>query len=79
MSSVIGQDPVRDRKARKIIYGGFSGYVALINFLGNCMGTPSMASYQNNRKKKSYQDRAWDIYSQTGDIKKAIKIFFWDP
>ena len=77
--SIIGQNPERDKKAHRIIYGGFSCYVALINFLGSCMGAPPMASYHNNRKKKSYQDRAWEIYSQTGDIKKAIKIFFWDP
>lgn len=77
--SVIGQDPARDKKAHKIIFGGFSGYVALLNFLSGCMGMPSTISAVNNRKKKSYQDRAWEIYSQTGDIKKAIKIFFWDP
>lgn len=76
--SVIGLDPKRDKRAHKIIYGGFSGYVALVNFLGSCMGAPPMVSRMNNRSKKSYQDRAWRIYSETGDIKKAIKIFFWD-
>ncbi len=77
--SVIGLDPARDKKARAIIYGGFSGYVALLNFLSRCIGCPSTASIATNIRKKSYQDRAWEIYSQTGDIKKAIKIFFWDP
>lgn len=77
--SVIGTNPSRDKKAHRIIYGGFSGYVALLNFLGGCMGAPPMVSALNNRRKKSYQDRAWEIYAQTGDIKKAIKIFFWDP
>lgn len=50
--SVIGQDPARDKKARRIIYGGFSGYVAIINFLGSCMGVPQQVAYQNNRRKK---------------------------
>lgn len=77
--SVIGIDPKRDKRARAIIYGGFSGYVALLNLLAGCFGTPPQASVMVNRKKKSYQDRAWEIYCQTGDIKKAIKIFFWDP
>ncbi len=76
--SVIGIDPKRNKRARTIIYGGFSGYVALLNFFGGCMGLPSTINAVNNRKKKSYQDRAWEIYSDTGDIKKAIKIFFWD-
>ncbi len=77
--SIIGLDPQRDKKAHRIIYSGFSGYVAFLNFLGGCMGVPPNISAVNNRRKKSYQDRAWEIYSSTGDIKKACKIFFWDP
>ncbi len=74
--SVIGLNPERDKKARLIIYGGFSGYCALLGFLADLnMGQGIMM----NRRKKYYQDKAWEIYSQTGDIKKAIKVFFWDP
>lgn len=77
--SVLGQNPERDKKAHKIIYQGFSAYTMLLNFIAGSLGAPTGASIAVNRRKKSYQDRAWEIYSQTGDIKKAIKIFFWDP
>lgn len=46
--SIIGLDPKRDKRAHQIIYGGFSGYVALVNFLGSCMGAPPMVSRMNN-------------------------------
>lgn len=85
--SVLGQNTERDKWAKRIIYGGGTGYFALLGILaslaGNSMGVnPGVvmkAKHSALSKKKSYQDRAWDIYCNTGDIMKAIKIFFWDP
>lgn len=74
--SVIGLNPKRDKKARLIIYGGMGAYVALLKVL---VGLKGAQSVMVNRQKKSLQDKAWEIYSQTGDIKKAVKIFFWNP
>lgn len=47
--SVIGLNPERDKKARLIIYGGFSGYCALLGFLADLnMGQGNMLNRQKN-------------------------------
>lgn len=47
--SVIGLNPERDKKARLIIYGGFSGYCALLGFLADLnMGQGIMMNRQKN-------------------------------
>lgn len=73
--SVIGLNPKKDKIARLIIYGGMGGYVALLKLL---VGLKGAQTVMVNRMNKSLQDKAWEIYSQTGDIKKAVKVFFWD-
>lgn len=77
--SVIGIDPKRDKRAHAIIYGVVPGCSTLLNFFGGCMGVPPNIKAISNRQIKACQDKAWKIYTETGDIKKAIKIFFWNP
>lgn len=73
--SVIGLNPKRDKKARLIIYGGMGAYVALLKLL---VGLKGAQTVMVNRMNKSLQDKAWEIYSHTGDIKNVVKVFFWD-
>lgn len=76
--SIIGQDPERDKKAHDIIYHGMSIYTGFLSFLGSCMGVPP--NHRGSKElKNELKEKAWKIYSETGNIKKAVKVFFWNP
>lgn len=74
--SVLGQNPDRDKKAHDIIYGGMSVYVGALKVAASFMG---IHGGMGNDYVKGLKDKAWKIYCETGEISKAVKVFFWDP
>lgn len=75
--NIIGQEPKRDKKAHRIIYGSYYALSGVLSVVKSCMGVPGNIGSLSEVKKQ--RDKAWKIYSETGDIKKAVTILVWDP
>lgn len=75
--SIIGIDPQRDKKAHRIIYGSYYALSGVLSVVRSCMGVPGNIGSLSEVKKQ--RDKAWKIYSKTGDIKKAVTVLVWDP
>lgn len=75
--NIIGQDPKRDKKAHRIIYGSYYALSGVLSVVKSCMGVPGNIGSQSEVRKQ--RDKAWKIYSETGDIKKAVTVLVWDP
>lgn len=74
--SILGQNPDRDKKAHMIIYGSSFVLLGVLSILRGIGGVPPHVGRGQLQKQR---EKAWDVYCKTGDIKKAVKILFWDP
>lgn len=77
--SILGVNPNRDKLAKAIIYGGGYAYFALIKMIASANisnpGAVMKLWSQQSKERKEVKNDAWNIYSETGDILKALKPF----
>lgn len=74
MSNIIGQNPERDKAAKRKIYGkyyiestGVSVLYGIASLFGMNPGASMKLKYSEKQKIKKKCDQAWQKYCQTGE------------
>lgn len=77
--NVLGNNPVKDKMAKAIIYGGGFAWFYLIKILALAnVSNPALIYkvwFQQSKQRKEIKDKAWCNYCETGDIWKSLKPF----
>jgi len=77
--SILGINPERDKLAKAVIYGGGYVFFALIKALALANVSNPVGIYkiwfEQSKLRKDIKDKAWNRYSETGDILGSLKEF----